>query len=215
MVTAITQKYKLTSRAFRPKTHVSNGDVTSAATAAIMAGPCSVESREQLLETALSVKVAGLHFYAAARTNRAVHLRFSGMGEAGLKLLARSPRGHRPAIITRSCLQQSGPGGRLRRRAANWRAPTCKIFDLLTPWRASTSQCCSAGACPPPLKTCLMPRIHFGARQQPGQCSANAHSHFRHQICRNTFDITPFPCQRVGLTAHLADPSHAIACAVT
>jgi 3-deoxy-7-phosphoheptulonate synthase len=88
---AITQKFKLASRAFRPEdTTFTIGDVTIGSDRlAVMAGPCSVESREQLFETAHAVKEAGATFLrGGAYKPRSSPYSFQGMGEAGLKLLA-------------------------------------------------------------------------------------------------------------------------------
>jgi 3-deoxy-7-phosphoheptulonate synthase len=88
---AITQKFKLASRAFRPEdTTFTIGDVTVGGDQlAIIAGPCSVESREQLLETAQAVKEAGATFLrGGAYKPRSSPYSFQGLGEQGLKLLA-------------------------------------------------------------------------------------------------------------------------------
>ena len=88
---AITQKFKLTSRAFRPQeTTFTIGDVTIGSNQlAIIAGPCSVESRAQLLETAYAVKEAGATFLrGGAYKPRSSPYSFQGLGETGLKLLA-------------------------------------------------------------------------------------------------------------------------------
>jgi 3-deoxy-7-phosphoheptulonate synthase len=55
----------------------------------IMAGPCAVESREQLLNTANVVKREGAHILrGGAFKPRSSPYSFQGMGEEGLKLLA-------------------------------------------------------------------------------------------------------------------------------
>jgi 3-deoxy-7-phosphoheptulonate synthase len=55
----------------------------------IVAGPCSVESREQLLETAVAVKKAGANaLRGGAFKPRTLPYSFQGMGEEGLKILA-------------------------------------------------------------------------------------------------------------------------------
>ena len=55
----------------------------------IMAGPCSVESREQLLEIAHVVKAAGGHILrGGAYKPRTLPYSFQGLGEEGLKILA-------------------------------------------------------------------------------------------------------------------------------
>ena len=55
----------------------------------VMAGPCSVESREQLMEAADAVKRAGAHMLrGGAYKPRTLPYSFQGLGEEGLKLLA-------------------------------------------------------------------------------------------------------------------------------
>ncbi len=54
----------------------------------VMAGPCSVESREQLLEVAQAVKAAGGHILrGGAYKPRTLPYSFQGLGEEGLKIL--------------------------------------------------------------------------------------------------------------------------------
>ena len=55
----------------------------------VMAGPCSVESREQLLKIARAVKDAGAHLLrGGAFKPRTLPYSFQGLGEEGLKILA-------------------------------------------------------------------------------------------------------------------------------
>jgi 3-deoxy-7-phosphoheptulonate synthase len=55
----------------------------------IIAGPCSVENRSQLLETAYAVREAGAHaLRGGAYKPRTSPYSFQGLGEAGLELLA-------------------------------------------------------------------------------------------------------------------------------
>ena len=55
----------------------------------VIAGPCSIESREQLLTVAVAVKAAGAHILrAGAFKPRTSPYQFQGLGAAGLPLLA-------------------------------------------------------------------------------------------------------------------------------
>ncbi|MGD2142449.1 MAG: 3-deoxy-7-phosphoheptulonate synthase [Candidatus Bathyarchaeota archaeon] len=55
----------------------------------VMAGPCSVESKEQLLETAHAVKDAGAHILrGGAFKPRTLPYSFQGLGEKALEILA-------------------------------------------------------------------------------------------------------------------------------
>ena len=90
-VVPITRPYKLASREFRPQNTLIpvNGVNVGSDQILIIAGPCSVESRNQLLETALAVREAGAHaLRGGAFKPRTSPYSFQGMGEAGLQLLA-------------------------------------------------------------------------------------------------------------------------------
>lgn len=90
-VVPIMKPYKLVSREFREdNTHIKIGNVTIGSGAiTVIAGPCSVESREQLLQTAREVKKAGATLLrGGAFKPRTSPYSFQGLGEDGLKLLA-------------------------------------------------------------------------------------------------------------------------------
>lgn len=94
-VMAVASPFKLASRDFRPvDTVVSlNGSQTGLSIGGeqviVMAGPCSVESREQLLETARAVKAAGATVLrGGAFKPRSSPYSFQGLGLEALKLLA-------------------------------------------------------------------------------------------------------------------------------
>jgi 3-deoxy-7-phosphoheptulonate synthase len=68
---------------------VVRGVTIGSETLTVMAGPCSVESREQILETAHAVKDAGAHILrGGAFKPRTLPYSFQGLGEEGLKDLA-------------------------------------------------------------------------------------------------------------------------------
>jgi 3-deoxy-7-phosphoheptulonate synthase len=68
---------------------------------AIMAGPCAVESREQLFTTAFALKELGVKILrGGAYKPRTSPYSFSGLGEAGLKLLQEVSSATGMAIIT-------------------------------------------------------------------------------------------------------------------
>jgi 3-deoxy-7-phosphoheptulonate synthase len=90
-VIRVSQPFKLVSREVKPDDSVIDvGGVKLGGPAiAVMAGPCSVESREQLLAAAHAVKAAGATFLrGGAFKPRTSPYEFQGMGEAGLRLLA-------------------------------------------------------------------------------------------------------------------------------
>jgi 3-deoxy-7-phosphoheptulonate synthase len=87
----ISSPYKLAGRSFRPEgTTITfkNGVVVGGQEVVVMAGPCSVESREQILESAKIAAKAGAKFLrGGAFKPRSSPYSFQGMGLEGLKLL--------------------------------------------------------------------------------------------------------------------------------
>jgi 3-deoxy-7-phosphoheptulonate synthase len=102
-VTRITRPYKLASREFRPTpTIVQVGGISFGGDEfVVMAGPCSVESREQLMETARVVKQVGARVLrGGAYKPRTSPYAFQGLGRAGLELLAEAREETGLPIIT-------------------------------------------------------------------------------------------------------------------
>src|SRR5437868_2260751 len=87
----ISSPYKLAGRSFRPEGTViklANGLEIGGKQVVMMAGPCSVESREQLFTTAEAVaKVGARVLRGGAFKPRSSPYSFQGMGEQGLKLM--------------------------------------------------------------------------------------------------------------------------------
>ena len=86
----ITEKYKLVSRDFHPADSVidAGGVKIGGDHLVIMAGPCSVESLEQLREAARCVKEGGAQFLrGGAFKPRTSPYDFQGLGDEGLKML--------------------------------------------------------------------------------------------------------------------------------
>ena len=89
-VIRITQPYKLVGRTFKPtNTEITVGDVTFGGNAvALIAGPCSVESRQQIRRCAREIRETGTKLLrGGAYKPRSSPYAFQGMGEEGLKLL--------------------------------------------------------------------------------------------------------------------------------
>ena len=92
-VMPILQPYKLASRETKDgNTIIKVGDVTvGGSKCVVIAGPCAVESEEQLMETALAVKKAGASMLrGGAFKPRTSPYSFQGLGEEGLKILAKA-----------------------------------------------------------------------------------------------------------------------------
>jgi 3-deoxy-7-phosphoheptulonate synthase len=102
-VTPVQKRYKFVSREAHPehstiriREHVLGGQKFH-----VMAGPCSVESEAQLLKTAEAVRAAGATILrGGAFKPRTSPYEFQGLGEKGLKLLAKARKETGLAVIT-------------------------------------------------------------------------------------------------------------------
>ncbi|MBW1859197.1 MAG: 3-deoxy-7-phosphoheptulonate synthase [Deltaproteobacteria bacterium] len=104
-VIPVTRPYKLVSREFQSEdtviqvgdTPVGSGHLT------LIAGPCAVESEEQCITIARGVKAAGAHlFRGGAFKPRTSPYSFQGLGEEGLRILARVREDTGMPVVTES-----------------------------------------------------------------------------------------------------------------
>jgi len=99
----ILHPFKLASRDFHPEDSVIriNGISIGGQQVIVMAGPCSVESREQLMETAAAVKAAGAHILrGGAFKPRTSPYAFQGLGLKGLELLREAREEFNLPVVT-------------------------------------------------------------------------------------------------------------------
>ena len=99
----ITEKYKMVSRNFHPQNTIIKFDDIEIGgdELVVMAGPCSVESLEQIRETARVVKSAGAKFLrGGAYKPRTSPYDFQGMGEDGLKIMRQAADENGLKVIT-------------------------------------------------------------------------------------------------------------------
>jgi 3-deoxy-7-phosphoheptulonate synthase len=103
-VIRISSPYKLAGRSFRPEGTVvrfPNGVSVGGQQVVVMAGPCSVESREQILACAKIVKDAGAKFLrGGAFKPRSSPYSFQGLGLDALKLMREAADAHGLLVVT-------------------------------------------------------------------------------------------------------------------
>jgi 3-deoxy-7-phosphoheptulonate synthase len=109
-VMPVQKRYKLVSREAHKGNstiRLDNGAVIGGKKVQIMAGPCSVEDEKQLMTTAEAVKAAGATILrGGAFKPRTSPYEFQGLGEKGLKLLAKARRNTGLAVITELLSEQ-------------------------------------------------------------------------------------------------------------
>jgi 3-deoxy-7-phosphoheptulonate synthase len=90
----VTQPYKQVSREWKPENtvvHLPGGLAIGGSEVVVIAGPCSVESEEQILSAARAVRDAGAAILrGGAFKPRSSPYTFQGLGVRGLKLLAKA-----------------------------------------------------------------------------------------------------------------------------
>jgi len=102
-VVPISKPYKLSSREFQPQdTVIKVRNVTiGGGEVVVIAGPCAVETEEQLLQTARAVKAAGANILRGGAFKPSTSpYSFRGLGEDGLKLLDRARQETGMPVIT-------------------------------------------------------------------------------------------------------------------
>lgn len=102
-VKRVSEPFKQANRKFQPNDSIIQvGDVKiGGGNFAMIAGPCSVESEEQIIEVAQAVKAAGAHILrGGAYKPRTSPYAFQGLKEEGLRLLVEAKKATGMPIIT-------------------------------------------------------------------------------------------------------------------
>jgi 3-deoxy-7-phosphoheptulonate synthase len=102
-VKRVSEPYKQANRKFHPNdTIIQAGDVRiGAGFFAMIAGPCSVESEEQIIEVAMAVKASGANILrGGAFKPRTSPYAFQGMKDEGIKLLLKAKAATGMPIVT-------------------------------------------------------------------------------------------------------------------
>jgi 3-deoxy-7-phosphoheptulonate synthase len=108
----VLRPFKLTSRDFHPQDTIVpiNGISVGGKKLVVMAGPCAVENEAQILEAARAVRSAGAHMLrGGAFKPRTSPYSFQGLGEDGLKLLARAREETGLAVVTEAMSPEQVP----------------------------------------------------------------------------------------------------------
>jgi len=102
-VIPITKAYKMVSREFRPQNTIVNvnGVAVGGDRFVVMAGPCAVENRDQVLTAARAVRDAGASVLrGGAFKPRTSPYSFQGLGEEGLRILLAAKRETGLPVVT-------------------------------------------------------------------------------------------------------------------
>ncbi|MCB9101689.1 MAG: 3-deoxy-7-phosphoheptulonate synthase [Anaerolineales bacterium] len=212
---AITQQFKLVSRTFSPKnTTIKVRDVVVGSDKlVVMAGPCSVESREQLLETAHAVKQAGATMLrGGAYKPRSSPYSFQGLGEAGLKLLAEAREMTGLPIVTEVMSPTKVALVAVYADVLQIGARNMQNYDLLNAVGQAQKPVLLKRGMSATLEDLLMAAEYIlqHGNTQVMLCERGVRT-FDTKYTRNTFDVNAIPLLKdLSHLPVIADPSHGI-----
>ena len=212
-VLRVSKPYKLASYDFHPNDTLVplNGNLVGGEKVLVVAGPCAVESREQIIETAHAVKEAGATaLRGGAYKPRTSPYSFQGHGEDGLKWLAEAREQTGLPIFTEVMSPELVP-------------IVAEYADVLQVGARNMQNFHLLNACGKSQQTVLLKR-GMSSKMEDLLMAAEyvlSHGNSRVILCergirtfetatRNTFDLGAIPAlQQMTHLPVVADPSHA------
>ncbi len=212
-VVPILKPFKLASREFKASdtTFPLGNHTIGGGEVVIMAGPCSVESRSQIIETAIACKEAGAHVLrGGAFKPRTSPYAFQGLGEEGLKYLAEARELTGMPIVTEVMEPALVP-------------LICEYADILQVGARNMQNYALLHAVGESQYPVLLKRGMSSLIEEWLMCAEYilSHGNTRVMLCergirtfetytRNTFDINAIPvAKQLSHLPVVADPSHA------
>src|SRR5512136_3152459 len=210
----VSQPFKLVAREVKEEdTVIDVGGVPLGGQAiAVMAGPCSVESKEQILETAREVKMAGATFLrGGAYKPRTSPYEFQGLREEGLKLLALAREETGLKVVTEVMSTDTVPVVAEYADILQVGARNMQNYPLLERLGQIRKPIMLKRALSGTIKEWLMAAEYIVAKGNPNVMLCERGIRTFETATRNTLDINAIPVAK-SLT-HLpviVDPSHGI-----
>ena len=211
-VIPISRAYKLASREFKPEdTVIHVGGVSIGGNVlAVMAGPCSIESEKQVLDTAIAVKAAGANILrGGAYKPRSSPYSFRGMGVEGLKLLAKARAETGLPIITEVMTPVDVPVVAEYADILQIGARNMQNFNLLDEVGKIRKPVMLKRGMSATYEEWLLAAEYIlnGGNSQVILCERGIRTF--ESYTRNTFDVTAVPViRRLSHLPIIADPSH-------
>jgi 3-deoxy-7-phosphoheptulonate synthase len=210
----VSQPFKLVSREVKEEDTIIDVDGVQVGGRAItvMAGPCSVESRDQILETARAVKTAGASILrGGAWKPRTSPYEFQGLREEGLKLLALAREETGLKIVTEVMSTDTVPVVAEYADILQVGARNMQNYPLLERLGQIRKPIMLKRALSGTIKEWLMAAEYIVAKGNPNVMLCERGIRTFETATRNTLDINAIPVLK-SLT-HLpviVDPSHGI-----
>ncbi len=212
-VMAISKPYKAASREFKPEDTVFSvkDTIIGGRDLVLMAGPCAVEGRTELLEVAHACKEAGAHILrGGAYKPRTSPYSFQGLAEEGLRYLAEAGEATGMPVITEVMDPALVP-------------LVCEYADILQIGTRNMQNYTLLKAVGRANRPVMLKRSMIGTTMEWLMCAEYILSYGNDQVMlcergiranetetRNTFDLNAIPViKRLSHLPIIADPSHA------
>jgi 3-deoxy-7-phosphoheptulonate synthase len=212
-VVRVLKPFKMASREFHPSDTVVpiNGTRIGERSVVIIAGPCAVESREQILESAWAVKEAGGRiFRAGAFKPRTSPYSFQGMGLEGLELLAEVREQTGLPIITEVMAPEQVPAVAAAADILQIGTRNMQNYNLLHAVGESQRAVLLKRGMMSTIEELLMSAEYILSHDNPGVILCERGIRTFERYTRNTLDISAVPVlKELTHLPVLIDPSHA------
>jgi 3-deoxy-7-phosphoheptulonate synthase len=212
-IVLVSRPFKLSSREVHPAdTVVRIGDVVvgSSQPLAVMAGPCSVESREQTLATAHAVRAAGaalLRGGAYKPSTSPYH--FRGLGASGLDLLSEARAATGLAVVTEVLTPSDVELVASHADCLQIGARNMQNFSLLDACGEQPKPVMLKRGMSATVEELLLSAEYILAKGNPNVILCERGIRTFEKYTRNTFDINAIPLlKRLSHLPVIADPSH-------
>ena len=210
----VSQPFKLVSREVKEEDTVIDvgGVLLGGRRIAVMAGPCSVESREQILETARAVKAAGATFLrGGAFKPRTSPYEFQGLRKEGLELLALAREATGLKVVTEVKDTETLPMVAEYADVLQVGARNMQNYSLLERLGQTDKPILLKRGLSATIKEWLMAAEYIVAKGNPQVALCERGIRTFETMTRNTLDINAVPVLKT--LTHLpviVDPSHGI-----
>ena len=212
-VLRVTAPYKLASYDFHPNDTLVplNGNLLGGDKVLVVAGPCSVESREQIIETAHAVKEAGATaLRGGAFKPRTSPYSFQGHGENGLKWMAEAREQTGLPLVTEVMSSELVPIVTQYADVLQIGARNMQNFHLLNACGASQHTVLLKRGMSSKLEDLLMAAEYVLSHGNSRVILCERGIRTFETATRNTFDLSAIPVlQQMTHLPVVADPSHA------
>ncbi|MCX7024714.1 MAG: 3-deoxy-7-phosphoheptulonate synthase [Spirochaetes bacterium] len=213
-VVRVSSPFKIAGRDYHPEdttvrvggTEVGGGELS------IIAGPCSVESRDQIVETAFAVREAGATaLRGGAFKPRSSPYSFQGLGEEGLRYLAEARERTGLPVITEVMDPQAVPLVASYADVLQIGARNMQNYALLTAVGDSQRPVLLKRGMSATIEELLMSAEYILSRGNMRVMLCERGIRTFETYTRNTFDINAIPVlKRITHLPVIADPSHGV-----